>query len=165
MNWGFWRLRLQLFVTCFRNINEWYPITSFLGEFNPKHPGGWGWAVQPPKHKLFLVRFWWNFCCIRFQSFLAKKNLLKEKNAFNLVASKIGAKLNNLIIYIDILCHFSKNFEYKINHNLKKKEWKNCFFIEFRTLRIFLDKKPNLATFYEGERGSACYQLGIIPYM
>ena len=44
----------------------------------------------------------------------------------------------------------SKNFWYKIDHISHTKNRKNYFFIVFRTLRIFLDQKPNLATFKTG---------------
>ena len=39
------------------------------------------------------------------------------------------------------------NFEYKIKHISKTKNLKIDIFIGFKTLRNFLDQKPNLATF------------------
>ena len=48
-----------------------------------------------------------------------------------------------------LLKNTEKKFRHMIDHFLKNKKsqkWENCFFIGFRTLRIFLDQKPNMAT-------------------
>ena len=55
-----------------------------------------------------------------------------------------------------LLKNTEKNFRHKIDHFLKNKKsqkWENCFFIGFRTLRIFFHQNPDLTTF---EEESAC---------
>ena len=71
------------FRTCFRNDNQWYPITSWLREFNPKIYEAWGprpdggvedEASHVPRgwggRRTFnFLRSLWKYFCIRFRWF------------------------------------------------------------------------------------------------
>ena len=101
--------------TWFKNANEWNPITSWLGGFNPKVPGTWGWrpprteglrGAEPPN---FFVRilmdiyfayvpddFRYKNKCLFFVAFLIF--LESSETHFDLI--------NNLVIYGDVLVNY-----------------------------------------------------------
>ena len=88
---------------------------------------------------------------------------------FYLVASKIGAKFNNLVIYGDTLVNFQifgKNFEYKIDNISKpkiSKIGKNCFFPSFQNIMHLFGSKTQFGHFLslweEGGGGGGCMSL------
>ena len=70
---------------------------------------------------------------------------------YDLVAIKIGAKLNSSSKMFIEKSHKSRKLQIKIF--LKEKNWqksKKCFCICFKTLRIFWNQKPNFPTFEGG---------------
>ena len=87
---------------------------------------------------------------------LYKKKFLKKKSAnffltklflillessethFELVASEIRAKLDNLISYVDNLVNFLENFEYKIDHIYKSEK---LFFSEVSEHFVYFGTK------------------------
>ena len=68
VNWDFDDCVFNFFRTWFRNANQWYPITSWLGGFNPKASGAWGrgpqkkqgLGKQSPNMNKFLHSFFLN---------------------------------------------------------------------------------------------------------
>ena len=103
--------RFNCFRTWFRNANQWYPITSWPGGFNPKASGAWG---RSPPNIFFLLRFWciflpctslnrnrpWNVCRNNlpiFLHFFVKQNskflgLRIIWNVYKKIVIKFGAK-------------------------------------------------------------------------
>ena len=57
-----------------------------------------------------------------------------------------------------MVIHF-RQFVYESDHLSKSQKLERRFFIGFRTLRIFLNKNYNLATFEGDERMSACHVI------
>ena len=62
---------------------------------------------------------------------------------FVLVASKIGAKLNNFVIYGDILVNFLRISKTENRKNLKK-----LFFHSYQSIAHLLGQKKNMCSFF-----------------
>ena len=76
--------------------------------------------------------------------------LKSSETHFDQIAIKIGAELNNFVIYGDILVDFLRIFSTKSTISQKTKILeKKCHSIQ--NIAQFFERKPNLATFERGE--------------
>ena len=148
--------------------NKSLQIFGFVGGFTPhreQHPQAPGCFWLKPPRPLVIGYHWITFLN------QVPKNLPFSKNfEYNIDHSSKYINQKIVFSYFSEYCasfrtniffrqfwwdfgQFSKNFVYKIYHfskNKKSQKLENCFFIGFRTLRIFY---PNLASF---EGGFAC---------